>query len=66
MIPVSALGALAALSIAIFLILKKVPPAYGMIVGALAGGLIGGAAPPARGRSAPPIRPPARGPAILP
>ena len=40
MIPVSALGALAALSIAIFLILKKVPPAYGMIVGALAGGLI--------------------------
>ena len=44
MIPVSALGALAALSIAIFLILKKVPPAYGMIVGALAGGLIGGAA----------------------
>lgn len=26
MIPVSALGALAALSIAIFLILKKVPP----------------------------------------
>ncbi|WP_182310364.1 GntP family permease [Aeromonas media] len=43
MIPVSALGALAALSIAIFLILKKVPPAYGMIVGALAGGLIGGA-----------------------
>ena len=44
MIPVSALGALAALSIAIFLILKKVPPAYGMIVGALAGGLIGAAA----------------------
>ena len=43
MIPVSALGALAALSIAIILILKKVPPAYGMIVGALAGGLIGGA-----------------------
>ncbi|WP_421224588.1 GntP family permease [Aeromonas enteropelogenes] len=43
MIPVTALGAIAALSIAIFLILKKVPPAYGMIVGALAGGLIGGA-----------------------
>ncbi|TNI44825.1 GntP family permease [Aeromonas dhakensis] len=43
MTPVTALGALAALSIAIFLILKKVPPAYGMIVGALAGGLIGGA-----------------------
>ena len=43
MIPVTALGAIAALSIAIILILKKVPPAYGMIVGALAGGLIGGA-----------------------
>lgn len=34
MIPVTALGAIAALSIAIILILKKVPPAYGMIVGA--------------------------------
>ncbi len=43
MIPVTALGAIAALSIAIILILKKVPPAYGMIVGALTGGLIGGA-----------------------
>ena len=32
-----------ALSVAIFLILKKVPPAYGMIAGALIGGLIGGA-----------------------
>ncbi|ALP40479.1 gluconate: H+ symporter (GntP) family protein [Aeromonas schubertii] len=41
--PITALGALAALVIAIALILKKVPPAYGMIVGALAGGLIGGA-----------------------
>ncbi|GHD64730.1 GntP family permease [Jeongeupia chitinilytica] len=39
---VSTLGALAALVVAIGLILKKVPPAYGMIVGALAGGLIGG------------------------
>ncbi|WP_416189005.1 GntP family permease [Neisseria sp. CCUG17229] len=40
---VSALGALVALCVAIFLILKKVPPAYGMIAGALIGGLIGGA-----------------------
>lgn len=39
---VSTLGALAALIVAIGLILKKVPPAYGMIAGALAGGLIGG------------------------
>lgn len=40
---VSALGAIVALSVAIFLILKKVPPAYGMILGALIGGLAGGA-----------------------
>ncbi|QEY24400.1 GntP family permease [Neisseria animalis] len=40
---VSALGAVVALSVAIFLILKKVPPAYGMILGALVGGLVGGA-----------------------
>ncbi len=42
-IEVSALGALAGLVIAIALILKKVSPAYGMIAGALLGGLIGGA-----------------------
>ncbi|MGG5255091.1 GntP family permease [Neobacillus sp. SM06] len=41
-VQVSALGAIAALVIAIFLILKKVSPAYGMIAGALFGGLIGG------------------------
>ncbi|HLS60420.1 MAG TPA: GntP family permease [Virgibacillus sp.] len=41
-IEVSAIGAIAALVIAIILILKKVPPAYGMIIGALIGGLIGG------------------------
>lgn len=41
-IEVSALGAIAALIIAIILILKKVPPAYGMIAGALIGGIIGG------------------------
>lgn len=43
MVSVSALGALAALVVAIVLILKKVPPAYGMIAGAVVGGLIGGA-----------------------
>lgn len=42
-IHVSALGAIVALVIAIILILKKVPPAYGMIAGALIGGLLGGA-----------------------
>lgn len=41
-IEVSAIGAVLALVIAIILILRKVPPAYGMIVGALIGGLIGG------------------------
>ena len=41
-IQVSALGAICALVIAIILILKKVSPAYGMIAGALIGGLIGG------------------------
>lgn len=43
MVSVSALGAIVALTIAILLILKKVPPVYGMIIGALIGGLIGGA-----------------------
>lgn len=43
MTTVSAFGALVALIVAIFLILKKVPPAYGMLVGALVGGLLGGA-----------------------
>jgi gluconate:H+ symporter, GntP family len=42
-VTVSALGAVTALVIAILLILKKVPPAYGMVAGALIGGLIGGA-----------------------
>lgn len=46
MIEVSTLGALAALLIAIVLILKKVPPAYGMIIGALIGGLVGGVSLP--------------------
>lgn len=42
-VQVSALGAICALVIAIILILKKVAPAYGMITGALIGGIIGGA-----------------------
>lgn len=43
MTTVSALGAIVALTVAIFLILRKVSPAYGMLVGALVGGLVGGA-----------------------
>lgn len=39
---VSTLGALIALIIAIGLILKRVPPAYGMMIGALIGGVVGG------------------------
>ncbi|MFA0541427.1 GntP family permease [Vibrio sp. 10N.222.52.B7] len=42
MIEVSTLGALSALIVAIALILKKVPPTYGMIIGALVGGVVGG------------------------
>lgn len=42
MVEVSTLGALAALVVAIGLILKRVPPAYGMIAGALIGGIVGG------------------------
>lgn len=42
MIEVSTLGAISALVVAIALILKKVPPAYGMIIGALIGGIVGG------------------------
>ncbi|MCW6544982.1 GntP family permease [Yersinia ruckeri] len=40
---ISALGALVALIVSIVLILRKVPPVYGMMAGALAGGLVGGA-----------------------
>lgn len=40
---VSALGAIVGLVIAIVLILRKTPPAYGMLCGAFFGGLIGGA-----------------------
>ncbi|BAX54195.1 High-affinity gluconate transporter [Photobacterium damselae subsp. piscicida] len=42
MVEVSTLGAIAALIVAITLILRKVPPAYGMIICALVGGVIGG------------------------
>lgn len=40
---VSSFGALVALIVAIFLILKKVSPVYGMLTGALIGGVVGGA-----------------------
>ncbi|MDJ0856233.1 MAG: SLC13 family permease [Desulfobacterales bacterium] len=39
---VSAFGAVCALVIAIVMILRKVPPVFGMLAGALIGGLIGG------------------------
>ncbi|MGL4849737.1 MAG: GntP family permease [Clostridium sp.] len=42
-ITVTALGAIVALIIAIFLIIKKVHPAYSLILGALVGGIVGGA-----------------------
>jgi GntP family gluconate:H+ symporter len=38
---VSAFGAMIALMVAIILILRRVPPAYGMIVGAFIGGMVG-------------------------
>lgn len=38
------IGALIGLALAIFLIIKKIPPAYSMIAGALIGGLVGGLA----------------------
>ena len=40
MTAVSSFGALVALIVAIFLILKKVSPVYGMLTGALIGGLV--------------------------
>ncbi len=39
---VSAIGAILALVVAIVLILKRVPPTYAMIIGAIVGGLVGG------------------------
>ncbi len=41
MIQITTLGALSGLAISIGLILRKVPPAYGMMIGALLGALIG-------------------------
>lgn len=43
MTSISTLGAIAALVVAILLILRKVSPSYGMMAGALIGGLVGGA-----------------------
>ncbi len=43
MVTISAFGAIMALVVAIFLIFKKVPPAYSMLMGALIGGILGGA-----------------------
>ncbi|MCK5780281.1 MAG: GntP family permease [Psychrilyobacter sp.] len=43
---VSAFGAILGLAIAIFLIVKKTPPSYSLILGALIGGLAGGASLP--------------------
>ncbi len=40
---ITAYGAVIGLAIAIVLILKKVPPVYGMMIGALIGALVGGA-----------------------
>ena len=42
----TAIGAIIGLIVAIFLIIKKLPAAYAMIAGALAGGLLGGIALP--------------------
>nr|WP_300005574.1 SLC13 family permease [Tissierella sp.] len=42
-VTVTALGAIVGLALAIFLIIKKVHPVYGLILGALVGGLVGGA-----------------------
>ncbi len=41
MVEITTLGALSGLAISIGLILKRVPPAYGMMIGALLGALIG-------------------------
>ncbi|MFB1051981.1 GntP family permease [Paraliobacillus sp. JSM ZJ581] len=43
MVEVSALGAIVGLVVAIFMILKKIPPVYSLIAGGLIGGLVGGA-----------------------
>ena len=42
-VQISTFGALLGLGVAIFLIIKKTPPAYGLILGAVIGGLVGGA-----------------------
>ncbi len=40
---ISAFGAIAGLSLAIFLIVRKSRPSYSLMLGALVGGLVGGA-----------------------
>ncbi|MEI3339123.1 MAG: GntP family permease, partial [Eubacterium sp.] len=39
---ISTVGALIGLALSIVLIMKKIPPAYGLILGAVVGGLLGG------------------------
>ncbi len=43
MVVISATGALLGLAVAILLILRKLPPVYALLAGALVGGLVGGA-----------------------
>lgn len=43
MVTVSALGAIIGLVVAIVLIMRKVNPAYSLILGSIVGGLVGGA-----------------------
>ena len=42
-VQITTLGALLGLAVAIILIIKKVHPAYSLILGAVVGGLVGGA-----------------------
>ena len=42
-VQITTLGALLGLAVAIILLIKKVPPAYSLILGAVVGGLVGGA-----------------------
>ena len=42
-VQITTLGALLGLAVAIILIIKKVHPAYSLILGAVIGGLVGGA-----------------------
>ena len=57
-------GALAGLAVAIVLIVRKVTPAYSLVLGALVGGLLGGGGLPATVEAMPPIA--MNAPAITP